>query len=354
MRMITKSLVLLCAAMPLANAAAADGTATNRPAIRVGDLFTNSIVAKAKGVTISRSQLDEALIGIKTGAAARGQNIPPEQVALLEKQILQRLIQVQLLNAKATDEDRAAGKEQTAKRIEELKKQAGSDEVFAARLKSIGLNENELMSKMTEELTAEGVLKRELKVEVPDEDVKKFYDENPGRFEKPEMVKAAHVLLATMDLATRTDLSDEQKAAKKKIAEDVLKRARAGEDFAKLAKDYSEDTGSKENGGEYTFPRGQMAPEFEAAAFSMTTNQISDIVTTQFGYHIIKTYEKIPAKKVEFDEVKTELKEALVGQEIQKQLPEYFEKLEKESDVQILDERLKPAPAPSEPAGLGF
>ena len=135
----------------------------------------------------------------------------------------------------------------------------------------------------------------------------------------------------------------------------MLKRAKAGEDFAKLAKEYSEDPGSKDKGGEYTFPRGQMVPEFEAAAFSLGTNQISDIVTTQFGYHIIKTYEKIPAKKVEFDEAKNDIKEYLSGQTVQKQLPEYLEKLEKDANVQILDEKLKPAPkAPAEPAGLNF
>ena len=346
MKLIAKSLVLLCAATPLLSVSAADdkGQTNAKPAIKVNDLFTNAIVAKAKGITISRSQLDEALIGIKTGAAARNQTSPPEQMTMLEKQILQRLIQVQLLNAKATDADKAAGKEQTAKRIEELKKRAGSDELFQTQLKTIGFTEAELKNKMGEELTAETVLKRELKASASDEDIKKFYDENPGKFEQPEMVKAAHVLIGTKDMTTGTDLSDEQKNAKKKIAEDVLKKAKAGEDFAKLAKEYSDDPGSKDKGGEYTFPRGQMMPEFESAAFSLNTNQVSDIVTTTYGYHIIKLYEKLPAKKVEFDKVKDDIKEYLSNQSVQKQLPEYLEKLQKDSDVQILDERLKPEP----------
>ncbi len=345
MKIFTKSLVVLCAAAPLFSVCAADDAGTNaRPTMKASDLFTNSIVATAKGVSISRSQLDDALIQIKTGAAARGQQIPPEQLAMVERQILQRLIQVQLLQAKATDADKAAGKEQTQKRIADLKKQAGSDEAFVTRLKTIGITEAELNTKMGEELTAEAVLKRELKASATDEEAKKFYDENPGKFEKPEMVRAAHVLIGTKDQTTGTDLSDEQKAAKKKVAEDVLKRAKAGEDFAKLAKEYSEDPGSKDKGGEYTFPRGQMMPEFESAAFSLGTNQVSDIVTTSYGYHIIKTYEKIPAKKVEFDEAKNDIKEYLSGQTVQKQLPEYLEKLEKDANVQILDERLKPAP----------
>src|SRR6185369_15353442 len=125
---------------------------------------------------------------------------------------------------------------------------------------------------------------------------------------------------------TGTELTEDKKTAKRKLAEDLWKRARAGEDFAKLAKEYSEDPGSKELGGEYTFPRGKMVPEFEAAAFSLKTNQVSDIVTTQFGYHIIKLSEKLPAKKVEMAKVSQDIKDYLKGQAVSKQLPDYMEK----------------------------
>src|SRR5204862_2270235 len=82
-------------------------------------------------------------------------------------------------------------------------------------------------------------------------------------------------------------------------------------------------------------------PEFEAAAFSLNTNQISDIVTTQFGYHIIKLSEKIPAKKMEFAKVAPDIKEGLKQQAMQKLIPDYMDKLKKENNVEILDEKLK-------------
>src|SRR5262249_36535838 len=150
----------------------------------------------------------------------------------------------------------------------------------------------ELQSKMIEESTAQIVLERELKISVSDDEVKKFYDDNPSKFEQPEMVRASHILLSTRDPETNKDLPDEQKMAKRKKAEELLKRARAGEDFAKLARENSEDPGSKDRGGEYQFSRGQMVPEFETAAFSLKTNEVSEIVTTQYGYHIIKLSEK--------------------------------------------------------------
>jgi len=284
--------------------------------------------------------LDDTVTSIRSTAIARGQTVPPEQMAMMEQQVMERLIQIQILLAKATAADKAKGEETSSKRFENVKTRAGSEEILTRQLKSVGMTPPQLRSKMLEEATAEAVLERELKVNVTDEDIKKFYDETPSRFEQPEMVRASHILLNTKDSATGAELSDAQKAVKHKQIEDILKRARAGEDFAKLAKEYSEDPGSKEQGGEYTFPRGKMVPEFEAAAFSLKTNQVSDIVTTQFGYHIIKLSEKLPAKKMELAKVSQDIKDYLKGQTVQKLLPDYMEKAKKEAGVQILDPKL--------------
>jgi len=338
------SLALLAAQFTAPGAFAVNsGTnAAAKPADKLTELFGDPVIAKGKGVEVKRSQLDSAMIGIKSAAAARGQTVPPEQVRMLEQQVLQRLIQIQLLLGKATEADKAKGKEAVEKQFALILKRAGSAEALNRQLKSVGMTEEELRAKMAEEATAQAVLERELKVAVTDDAVKKFYDENPARFEEPERVRASHILLSTLDSATRQPLADDKKTAKRKQAEDLLKRARAGEDFAKLAQEYSEDPGSKDKGGEYTFPRGQMVPEFEAAAFSLNTNQISDIITTQFGYHIIKLNEKMPAHKVELAKVSDELKEGLKRQEMEKLLPDYMEKLKQDGNVEILDEKLKP------------
>jgi peptidyl-prolyl cis-trans isomerase C len=198
-----------------------------------------------------------------------------------------------------------------------------------------------LKSKMGEEATARVVDERELGVKVSDEEVKKYYDDNPADFEEPEKVRASHILIGTRDQASNAELSKEKKDAKRKLAEDLVKRARAGEDFAKLAKEYSDDPGSKDKGGEYVFPRGKMVPEFEAAAFALKTNEVSDVVTTQFGYHVIKLSERMPAAKVDFEKSSSHIKDYLTQQKLQKEIPAYMAKLRKEANVEILDERLK-------------
>jgi len=314
---------------------------TNAAAKKPGELFADVVVAKGKGFEIKRSQLDEALISFKANLAARGQDVPQEHMAMFEQQMLDQLIRLQLILGHATDADRATAKGLTAKRVETIKTRAGSDENLVRQLKSVGMTLDDLTKKIGEEAVAETTVERELSVKVSPDEIKKFYDENPAKFERPEQVRASHVLLSIKD-ATGGDLPDDKKKEKKAKAEEVLKRAKAGEDFAKLAKEFSEDPGSKDKGGEYTFGRGAMVPEFESAAFSLKTNQVSDIVTTQFGYHIIKLSEKIPAKKVDLAEASDDIRDYLKQTTVQKQLPPYLEKLKAEAKVEILDEKLKP------------
>jgi peptidyl-prolyl cis-trans isomerase C len=362
MKRMRKSLVplLTVAALAAGRLPAAEPAPTNAAAaaVKSPELFEDRVVAKAKGFEIKRSQLDLDVIRAKSQVAASGRTLPPDQAAQLERQLLDQLITIKLLEAKATEADRAEGKATAEKRFTEAKTRLGSEEALKRQLKLMGISQEEMLAKWTESLTAEAVIKRELKINVTDAEARKFYDDNPSRFENPEMVRASHILLTTRDASSGTELSDERKAAKHKQMEDLLKRARAGEDFAKLAQEFSEDPGSKDKGGEYKFPRGQMVPEFEAAAFSLQTNQVSDIVTTSFGYHIIKVNEKIPARKEEYATVAANIKDDLARQAMQKELPGYIQKLKKEADVEILDEKLKlaepsevPATTPASPLG---
>jgi peptidyl-prolyl cis-trans isomerase C len=338
-KLFVKMLLLGVAAVVFAFSGSAQD---NKAKDKMIELFGDSVVAKGQGFEIKRSQLDSQMITLKSAAAGRGQPLPPNADGL----ILKNLISMQVLLAKATDEDRVKGKELFKQGVEKLKASSKlSDEDFNERMnlqiKSQGQTREEWEKQGLEQATVQALVERELKVVVTDAQVKKFYDDNPSRFEQPEMVRASHVLIATRDLTLNQEFSAEKKAEKKKLAADVQKRAKGGEDFAKLAKLYSDDPGSKDNGGEYTFPRGQMVPEFETAAFTLGTNEVSEVITTQFGYHVIKVSEKLPAKTVEFSKVEQDLRDGLRQQETQKLFPDYLEKVMAEAKVEILDEKLK-------------
>jgi peptidyl-prolyl cis-trans isomerase D len=141
------------------------------------------------------------------------------------------------------------------------------------------------------------------KIVVSPEDIKRYYDENEQQYSTPEQVRASHILLKT---------DGKEDAAVKKQAGELLAKAKAGADFAKLATQYSEDTGSKTKGGDLDFfPKGQMVPEFDKVAFSLKPGEISDVVRSQFGYHIIKVTDHKAATKKTLDEVRPQVEDQL-------------------------------------------
>jgi peptidyl-prolyl cis-trans isomerase C len=334
--------------------AAENDKATAKPAAPSKEAFLDDLVCKGKGVEIKRSQVDEAVIQFKANLTARGQPFPEGRRQEVEAQLLDRLIVTTLLVSRATEEDRAKARTLAEKFTADTKRQAGSEDSFLRQLRAMGFSPEQFEAQVVERAVCEAVVERELKnkVVISDEHARKFYDENGEQFERPETARASHILLSTRNAETGQELSPEKKKEKKEQMEKILERARKGEDFGALAKEFSEDPGSKEQGGEYTFPRGKMVPEFETAAFSLKTNEISDIVTTQFGYHIIKLSEKMPPKKLAYAETEKDLKEYLVGQEVQKQLPAFMEDLKKGAGLEYLNGAKPPVEPPVEtPAG---
>lgn len=307
---------------------------------KLDELFPDVVVARGKGVEIKRSRLEEAVTGYRANATARGVSLTTGDLPLLEKSAFDHMVEVQLLNSIAVDSDREKAKKETEKEMDTILKRAGSEELFTAQLKSLGMTPAEFRSRVNEETIASQVLRD--KVTVTDAEVKKFYEDNPLKFEQPEMVRVSHILLSINDDNGAPLMADVAKA-KKTTADDVAKRAKAGENFADLAKKYSDDKGSKEKGGELSaFSRGQLPfKEFESAAFSLKTNQVSDVVTTKLGYHIIKLEEKIPATKLELAAVSDKVKSYLENVEMQKVLPTITADLRKKADIQILDDQVK-------------
>jgi peptidyl-prolyl cis-trans isomerase D len=141
------------------------------------------------------------------------------------------------------------------------------------------------------------------RIQVSPQDVQRNYEDNQQQYSTPEQVRASHILL-------KTEGKDD--AAVKKQAEDLLAKVKAGADFAQLATKYSEDDASKVKGGDLDFfPKGQMVPEFDKAAFSMKVGEISPLVKTQYGYHIIKVTDKKPATTKSLDEVRAQIEDQI-------------------------------------------
>jgi peptidyl-prolyl cis-trans isomerase D len=162
------------------------------------------------------------------------------------------------------------------------------------------------------------------KTVVPAADVQRYYNDNIAQYQTPEQVRASHILLNT---------GGKDEAAVRKQAEDLLAKVKAGADFAALAKQYSEDEGSKANGGDLDyFGRGRMVPEFETAAFALNPGQVSDLVKSQFGFHIIKVTDKKAAVTRPFDEVRSQIEDLLKRQRADQALATKADELDAQID----------------------
>ena len=364
-------------ALPRAQAATSGAMATNAPMAATATAATNSkptdvlatlfgdpVIVKGKGFEIKQSQLDEAMDAIKARAAAAGQTIPPEE---LTRTVLNNLIGSQNVLQMATDADKAEGKKEAEQYIAQIIKQFGSQAVVEEQLKAAGKTFDGLRTDMTQQRTVIAVLIRVLNAAPAEAEIQKFYETNSTASEVPEQVHVRHVLLLTIDPTspTRAPLSDDQTKTKKKQIDDILKRARGGEDFAKLAKEYSDDPNTKDKGGELPLlTREQMGPELAATAFALTNNQVSDVIEMPYGYELIQLLDKTPAKKLALaDKVPAgdttladEIKDYLTRQKLQEAAPAYIQKLSQSPGAEILDPALKAlmasstnAPAASKP-----
>lgn len=190
----------------------------------------------------------------------------------------------------------------------------GGQTAFDQTLMQSGLTQDLLEKDMKTNLEIEKLLKPQIKI--TEEEMQTYFDENKESFAKAKEVNASHILVA-----------DE------KTAKEVKAKLDKGEDFAKLAKEYSTD-GSAQSGGELGFfGEGAMVPEFEEAAFSMKVGEISEPVKSQFGYHIIKVNEIHEATEANFKNSKKQIEDALFDQKIATEYPTWLEKKKEEYKV---------------------
>jgi peptidyl-prolyl cis-trans isomerase C len=174
------------------------------------------------------------------------------------------------------------------------------------------------------------------KIDITEEDARKYYDENPKQFEQPEQVKASHILikpeLTDPNADPNTDPNEAKKIARTKT-EDLLKQLKDGADFAELAKSHSTCPSAPEGGDLGFFPRGQTVPAFENVAFELEIGQISDVVETEYGYHIIKATDHEEAGTIAFDQAKDNIIRQLTQKKQSELADEYIESLKSKANI---------------------
>jgi peptidyl-prolyl cis-trans isomerase C len=260
-----------------------------------------------------------------------GQEIPEAQKQQMRSRVVDMMVDQALLGQKLKEKGLSVSDEKVMDEIKKIAGQQGqSMEDVEKEIQQWGMTLNDLKSQLRMKLMMDTIIEAESKdATVSAEDVKKFYDENPQHFEQPEQVKASHILVKVDPAAT-----PEAKAEAKKKIEGILKQVKEGGDFAALAKEHSDCPSAAQGGDLGAFGRGQMVKEFEETAFSMKPGEVSGIVETQFGYHIIKVTEKKEAGKVSFDEVKDQIEAYLKQQKSGEFWQAYSKKMRDEAKIE--------------------
>lgn len=308
----------------------------------------NKAIAKVNNDVILQSDYDDVVNPVveqikKTYGDIMPQDEMDKKVAEIRKELLDQMIDQKLLLQEARKNNIKVSKREIEDGVnmvkERFKKKNGTilsasdtEAEFNAELKKQNLTMSKFRDKISEDIIVNKLIESEVVVKVipPAEDeLKTYYEKNRDKIDDPEKVSVRHILIRFEKNASTKDKS----VALKKIQE-VKQKLKKGEDFAKLAREYSEDPGSKNNGGDLGFiVRGMMVKNFEDIAFKTAVGEISDYFETEFGYHILKVDAKQAKQKRSFDEVKVNLSKYMLTEKRQEEYEKYIKTLREKSNI---------------------
>jgi peptidyl-prolyl cis-trans isomerase C len=282
---------------------------------------TASVAARVNGVPITAAQVDK--LAQRMAAAQGGSPDAAKQEAL------QALIDIELITQQAKAEKIEVPRAEVDQHINEIKSRYPTPGAFKEVLAANQATEAELRADLTRSALVKRVLDKHVTVALAPDAAEQFYKANPDKFHHDAEVRVSHILFVVP--------SDGLGSAAKQRATDTLARLKKGEDFGTLAKELSDDPGSKEQGGDLGFMAREGAlKEFADVAFTLKPGEVSDVVHTKYGYHIIKVTETRAAGAIPLDEVRSQLDHFLQDQERDKQQQAYVEGLKKQAKIEIV------------------
>ena len=289
------------------------------------------VVARVNGENVSKTEFDRAVAALE---ARNGGPVPGEQRDRILRSVLDQIVSYRVLVQESRARKVAAADAEVDARIKEIQGQFPSEDAFKQMLAARKTTLEQVRNDIRDDITIQKLIDNEVaaKSAVKPEQVADFYAKNPDQFKQPERVRASHILITVpkgADAAAKT-------AARTKAA-DILNQVKAGGDFAALAKQHSQDPGSGQNGGDLGFfQQGQMVGPFNDVAFTLGPGSISDLVETEFGFHIIKVVEKQTARSVPLDEVRPKLEQYLERMNREQQTDAFVNGLKARGKIEIL------------------
>ena len=307
---ISRLAILLCALVSVALAGCGGGS----------DKVPTDAVAVVDGQEIAKSDYDALIAQAKKSYKNQKRDFPKagsQEFQTLKNQAVQFLVQREQFEQEADNLDVNVTDKQVNARLAQIQKQyfGGDKKKYEKQLKEQGLSDKQVRNDIRAQIVSEKIFAQVTKdVKVTDKQIEDYYNKNKAQYSRPESRDVRHILVKT-----------------KAKANELEAQLKAGASFAALAKKYSEDTGSKADGGKLTISKGQTVAPFDKAAFALKKNAISKPVKTEFGYHIIQPLSDTkPATTTPLKEVKESIRQQLAQTKKNEAMTKWVDELKKD------------------------
>ena len=308
------------------------GTSERQEGTAINADRSSEFIAEVDGVGIRRESYEQAVQNTLRSFQQQGRAVPEEDLETFRSEILDQLIAEEILYQTGVDRGYEPTEQSIDTQFEQMRGRFETEEEWQQALDAQGTTEEQLREQLVRNTVLEQVI-TDVTADVEpatDEEVQVFYDENPQFFETGSQVEARHILLSTQGLE-----DEDAVAAKRAEAEAVRDELLAGADFATLAEERSEGPSAAQGGSLGTFGRGQMVAPFEEAAFALAEGEVSGIVQTQFGFHIIQVTDIIEGGFTPIEQVSANIRQFLGQQRQADALAAFVDEAREEADVTV-------------------
>jgi parvulin-like peptidyl-prolyl isomerase len=334
-------------------------------------LFTGCGVTGQKAIikindnSITQAQYDDA-INKSLGSSPFGQmgdvkgNKDGFFYLITEQRVVNNLIMKELLNQEVKNRGIKVSNKDVDSELKKVIEQVGGKERLAEILKQNGVTASDLRKDIENQVKMQKLALSAGKISISDKDCENYYKKNIDKFKNPEQVRASHILIEANPYQIQEEIKSKSKkeiseadlkakveakmAEKKEFAEKIAKELQADKTkFAQYAKKYSADIGSAKQGGDLGFfGKEQMVPEFANVAFSIKPDTVSDVVKTQYGYHIILVQDRRAAATAPYEKVKAQIKQHLTTEKQIAALDKIIASAKKKASIEYVEERYNP------------
>jgi parvulin-like peptidyl-prolyl isomerase len=271
----------------------------------------STAVASVNGIEVTQEEVDEYINFILSQDPEGGEYLTDEDLKELEINIIDSLLVVKLLEQYAGENNINASQEEVDLQMDSIITSYGSESAFEADLKEKNVNKSFLENELKNQILRSKIYaEATMEVIITEEQAKQYYDENlEVQFISPERIRVSHILsMFSWVQDDSIEENDQDKEEAKDKIEFVQEQLEKGAEFGDMAREFSDDSSNSVDGGDLGFiTRGQMVEEFENAAFALEIDEVSSIVETEFGYHLIKVFDREEEGAQAFEDVKDDI-----------------------------------------------